>query len=206
MQETLIALYDNIDHVYLTIVDLLNAGLTPAEIGVVVADISGDYSGMVSGDIKGEVSAGFGAMLQAMTKTDRSSLVVKTLPGIGTAVIVGTLHTDDGHLSDVLSTFCVPPVEQDICLEAVRRGYILLTVTTRQDTAAIIEDLLKHQHPVDTEVLSQHWQHEGWRAFDAAATTYTADDTKHERRRHQLFAAKRTADKDATVKRYVVTG
>ncbi len=206
MQETLITLHDNVDHVYLTIVDLLNAGLTPAEIGVVVADISGDYSGMVSGDIKGEVSAGFGAVLQVMTNTDRASLTVKTLPGIGTAVIAGTLHTADSHPSDVLSTFCVSPAEQDIYLEAVRRGYVLMTVTTRQDTASIIEDLLKHHHPVDINLVSQNWQHGGWHAFDAAAATYTVDDTEHERRRYQLFAAERTADKGATVKRYVITG
>lgn len=93
--------------------------------------------------------------------------------GAAAGGVLGALK-DAGHSDEDAHVFA----------EGVRRGGTLVSVKTKDDETARIEQILQHHHGVDALTRGQDYRSAGWNSFDQSAAPYTADEVVRERQRY----------------------
>ncbi len=217
-QETLVAVYDNMDSATNTVADLTAAGFDPKNVSLVANNVTGHYAEGVE-NMTGSEGAGLGAVVGGVTGV-LAGLTAIVIPGIGpiiaagplaallggaTGAVVGaTAGAVTGGLTASLIDMGVPSDHADYYAESVRRGSCLLTVhANNDDEASIAMNILRHHHPIDTDRRVRQWREKGWQGFDSQAEPYNEQDLVTEGRMYHEDT--QSPPKDDTVRRYPPT-
>jgi stress response protein YsnF len=195
MAKTVVGLMDNMGEAQDVVRDLVSSGFDRESISLMTrTDEGADYrregedrtSGTGSGAAAG---AGTGAVIGGL-----AGLVVGltglAIPGIGWVAAAGPLAATlagagvgavAGGIIGALVNMGVPEEDAHYYAEGVRRGGILVTVSTDDAKAERAADVMRRHGAVDIEKRAEHWRSKGWQRFDEKSTPYTSDQIARER-------------------------
>lgn len=193
-KETILALYDSLEHANLAVRDLLSNGFERSNIGLAVYDREKAQMTQSDIDVSGEEGAGFGALVGGLTGLV-AGLTAILVPGVGPVIAAGPLAAILGGATGVaigtaagavtggitasLINLGVPEDYAGYYAEAVRRGSALVTITTENRVSEAMSVLRQH-NPMDIERRAFQWRKHGWQGFDPMADPYTAVDLAKE--------------------------
>jgi uncharacterized membrane protein len=194
MNETIVALYDDLERAHAAVQELLDNAFTRNDISVVMSDAARQYYSqygeapvMLEDVAKG---AGGGALLGGMTGL-LVGLAALVVPGVGpvlaagpiAAALVGTgVGAAAGGIVGVLADLGLRSEHSQAYAEAVRRGGILVAVRGLGEHAGRARAILSRHDPLDLDSHVSSWREQGWDGFDIAAGP------------HEAQAMQRTAD------------
>jgi len=196
---TIVALYDSMEHARQAVQALKNAGFNSADISLVANDISGEYSrdltktdstadGAATGATAGAIIGGLGGLLIGL-----GALVI---PGIGpvlaagplaaavTALVGAGVGAAAGGLLGALVDLGIPEEEAGYYAEGVRRGGALLTARVDDNRVGDAQRILQGYNPVNITERATEWKKAGWTGYTKDAKPYTAEQIKMERSRY----------------------
>lgn len=216
MNETILAVYDNLDTAHAAVRDLTGIGFDRADIGVAARDYSSADWGHTD-DVSGAEGSGFGALVGGLTGVVMG-LTAITIPGIGAIIAAGPLAAAlgaatggaigavagaaTGGLIASLVDLGVPDEDAETYAEHVRRGGALVSVTVRDESQVqTAMDIMNRYYPVDIDRRATQWKAKGWSGFDSMADPYTAEELAAER---QGYASDERAGEEYPVRRYPI--
>jgi uncharacterized protein (TIGR02271 family) len=195
MAKTVVGLMDSISEAQDVVRDLVASGFDRDAIGImtrkdeesgVVTEREETTSGTGSGAAKG---AGAGAAVGGI-----AGLVVGltglAIPGIGPIVAAGPLAATlagagigavAGGIIGALTNMGVPEEHAHYYAEGVRRGGVLVTVSTDDTSADRAAEVMRRHGAVDIDKRAEHWRSTGWERFDETAPPYRAEQIASER-------------------------
>ncbi|EMG35749.1 hypothetical protein PCS_03576 [Desulfocurvibacter africanus PCS] len=88
---------------------------------------------------------------------------------------------DARNARDDLTSMGIPADHADYYLEGVRRGGVLITVSTDDDSADRAADIMHRKGAIDIDRRSEQWKATGWKRFDERAAPYTTEEIARER-------------------------
>jgi hypothetical protein len=189
---TLSALYDAYGDAAGAVGDLEAAGISTADISVLVNNQHG-HSETSNAGTGAEAGAGVGAVVGGGAGV-LAGLGMLAIPGIGPVVAAGWLiaalagaaagagvGAAAGGIVGSMTTSGVPEDHAQVFAEGVRRGGALVSVRAQPDKVELIRSVLNRHSPVDPVTRGAAYRKAGWRAFDETATQYTAADAERER-------------------------
>ena len=174
MTKTVIGLYDDLADAQRAIQELLTNGFIGDEINVVANKATGDTT----------AASTQGAIIGSLAE-----LTSVTIPGIGPTVAAGPLFSSraaekDGTRTNLLDVFLnagVPWERSHYYAEGIRRGGALVIVRPPDHMAVRAVQIIHHYGPVDVDQRARQWRENGWRGFDAEASSYSKADIERER-------------------------
>jgi len=202
---TLSRLYDDYTTAYKVMKDLEAAGVLASEISIVASNADNWYAtkkhdrdrdgvddraeGAATGATIGAATGGLAGLL--------AGFGLLAIPGIGPVVAAGWLASTAtvaaagglaGGLIGALSEAGMSEEDAHVYAEGVRRGGTLLTVRVSPEQRPRIEAILDRSS-VNIWDRGMEYRKAGWKSFDPAAPSYTADQVQRERERYRRNAA-----------------
>jgi hypothetical protein len=176
MDKTIVGLYDSLSVARDVVGDLIGLGFTREGISLAMEDPSGEYARFLEAEDETsdvEAGAGMGAVIGSLAGllVGLSALVV---PGAGPLVIAVPLLSAllgagagavSGGLMGALVDMGVPEGEAVIYDEGVRRGSVLVVVTTSEARAEDAERVMERPGAIDVAERVSQWEGEGWSAL-----------------------------------------
>jgi hypothetical protein len=193
---TIVATYRNIDEAQKVLTDLVNAGFDRADISLVASDAEGRYQNLAKRtDVTDpdDVTAGEGALvggLEGGLIGFALGLGALAIPGIGPVLAFGPLiggligagtGAVTGGLVAGLIDMGVDETNANTYAEAVRRGYVLLTVHAPEGRENEARAILDRYSPVDIDDRANDWRSQGWSRHDLNAKPLTTRELETER-------------------------
>jgi len=189
---TLSALYDAYNDAAGAVGDLEAAGISTADISVLVNNLhnhpetSNAGTGAEAGASVGAVVGGGAVVL--------TGLGMLAIPGIGPVVAAGWLiaalagaaagagvGAAAGGIIGSMTTSGIPEDHAQVYAEGIRRGGALVSVRAQPEKVELIRSVLNRHSPVDPDTRGTTYRSAGWRAFDETAAPYIAADAERER-------------------------
>ena len=206
MTITLTRLYDDFPTANKVMHELEAAGIRASEISIVASNADNWYSanksidrdharvddrteGAATGATIGAATGGVAGLL--------AGLGLLAIPGLGPVVAVGWLASTAavaaaggvaGGIIGALTEAGVSEEDAHVYAEGVRRGGTLLTVRVSEVDRARIESILDRS-AVNIWDRGMAYRTSGWKSFDPAATSYSADQVRKERELYRKNAA-----------------
>ena len=167
--QTITRLYDNHAVAVEVVQQLEAAGLSHSDISLVSNDAEGRYSnvrptGTATGLTSGDPDQG-------------------AATGAGTGASLGTALGGGAGLLGSLTGAGVSEADAHVHAEGVRRGGTLVTVRADETLAARVSSVLDGRTPVDLTTRRTEYEAAGWKGYDPAAASYTAEQVTTERTR-----------------------
>jgi hypothetical protein len=162
IMKTVIGLFDSLSEAQSVVRDLIAAGFSRDDIGLIASDATGEWSRykaptlegaaptskeMGTGVGTGTVVGGLGGLFVGLTEL--------AIPGIGWVAAAGTLATTligagvgaaVGGLHTAIDKLGVPKEQTGYYAEAVRRGGTLVSVRVPEDQVDEAEEIMKRHH------------------------------------------------------------
>ena len=206
MTITLTRLYDDYPTAKKAMHELEAAGIRASEISIVASNADNWYSanksidrdharvddrteGAATGATIGAATGGVAGLL--------AGLGLLAIPGLGPVVAVGWLASTAavaaaggvaGGIIGALTEAGVSEEDAHVYAEGVRRGGTLLTVRVSEVDRARIESILDRS-AVNIWDRGMAYRTSGWKSFDPAAPSYSADQVRKERELYRKNAA-----------------
>jgi hypothetical protein len=212
MTTTVSRLYDEYTDAQQAVTDLERAGISRDDISIVASNADNWYSDREGRDSSGRVDrdrdgtddraegagagAGIGAALGGAAGL-LAGLGLLAIPGIGPVVAAGWLASTAagavaggtaGGIIGALTQAGVSKEDADVYAEGIRRGGTLVSVRVADENRARAEAILDRS-AVDIRDRSAAYRKSGWSSFDPAASPYTADQVRAERKLYRRSAA-----------------
>ncbi|MGQ0593074.1 MAG: hypothetical protein ACT4QB_10605 [Gammaproteobacteria bacterium] len=182
--KTVVGLFDSLDEAQSATRDLITAGYSRDDIGLLASDATGEWSRyktsstpmstlegaaptseeMGSGVGTGTVVGGLGGLLVGLTAI--------AIPGIGWLAAAGTVATTllgasmgaaAGGLLTAVEKLGVPKDKTGYYAEAVRRGGTLVLVRLAEEQVDDAMAIMERHQAVDIEQRAEKWRAAGWR-------------------------------------------
>jgi len=203
---TLTRLYDDYTSATKVMLELEAAGIPASNISIVASNADNWYAPARSSDRDrdgiddGAGSAAVGATIGAATGGVAGLLAgvgLLAIPGLGPVVAAGWLASTAavaaagglaGGVIGALTDAGVSEEEAHIYAEGVRRGGTLLTVRVPDADRARAEAIVSRS-AVNIGERATAYRKSGWKSFDPAAPTYSAEQIRKERELHRRDAA-----------------
>jgi len=200
---TVVATYRNMSEAQKVLADLVNAGFDRDDISLVVSDVEGKYQDLANRtDVTDDdVTAGEGALiggLEGGLLGFALGLGALAIPGIGPIVAFGPLvgaligagtGAVTGGLAASLIDSGIDETDAHTYAEAVRRGYVLLSVQTPDERVNEAKDIMNRYNVVDIDDRADYWRSQGWSSHDVKAKPFTSKDIEAE---HSYYGSKGT--------------
>ncbi len=186
--QTVSALFDTYAEATKAVHGLKDAGLTATDISLIAnspQDLTPDPDPVAKDSVAG---AELGAMLGAGGGL-LAGLGVVAIPGIGPvlaggwviATLAGALAgagigAAAGGLIGVLTDAGIPKSDAHVYAEGVRRGGALVSVRVPEERVDAAEEILAEAGSVNLEERRQHYEREGWTAFEDKPTPERVDE------------------------------
>jgi hypothetical protein len=206
MSTLVIALYEDLQQAREVVEELIEAGVSQEKISLTATDPDGACMGDLqphelepapasaaathegAGTRGGAVVGGLaGALL---------SLGAYVVPGARPLLAMGPVlallggaaaGAAAGAIVTALVDWGIPKEEADRYAEAVRRGCVLVAVTTSPEEAATASRIMDQFDIVDLERRSAYWRTEGWTALDPDADYYTREQIDEEQAHYTIY-------------------
>ncbi|MGH8579390.1 MAG: hypothetical protein ACREVK_04420 [Gammaproteobacteria bacterium] len=192
--KTMVGLFDSLPEAQSAIRDLITAGYSRDDIGLLAGDATGEWSRykastlegaarmstlegaaptseeIGSGVSTGTVVGGLGGLLVGLTEL--------AIPGIGWVAAAGTLATTllgagvgaaAGGLFTAVEKLGVPEDKTGYYAEAVRRGGTLVFVRLAEEQVDEAMAIMERHQAVDIEERAEEWRARGWTPLKEAA-------------------------------------
>ena len=174
--KTVIGLFDRVSEAQSVVRDLIGAGFSRDEIGLLASDATGEWSRCKASTLEGAAPTseeigtgvstgtavgGLGGLLVGLGLTEFA------IPGIGWVAAIGTFATTlagagvgaaVGGLHTAIDKLGVPKEQAGYCAEAVRRGGTLVSVRVPEDRVDEAEEIMKRHHAVDIDERAAEWR------------------------------------------------
>jgi stress response protein YsnF len=195
MAKTVVGLMDNMNEAQDVVRDLVSSGFDRESISIMTRSdereeyrteredrSSGAGAGAAAGAGTGAVIGGLAGLVVGLTGL--------AIPGIGWVAAAGPLASTlagagvgavAGGIIGALVNMGVPEEDAHYYAEGVRRGGILVTVSTEDAKAERAADVMRRHGAVDIEKRAAHWRKSGWQRFDEKSAPYTSDQISRER-------------------------
>lgn len=194
MPVNVVGLFDTVDQAQFAVRQLLANGFNSADISVVAADPSGTVrreivqesgdmvsEGAVSGATSGILVGGLVGLLvgaTVLTVPPAGLLIAGPLAGFLTGAGVGMVS---GGILGALIGLGIPEEEAHIYAESVRRGSMLVSVSTTEASRLIVEQILGQAGAVNVAERRAAYRQLGFSAYDPNAPIYTPEQVAAER-------------------------
>ena len=185
--KTIVGLFDTYHQAESTVGDLEGAGYSRDRISIVAGKSAGEDASADAARSRGAArnenvaeGAGTGAIIGGVTGGAAgliASLAGLAIPGIGPVLAVGPIMATltgagvgavAGGLVGALQTSGVPGEHARYYAEGVRRGGTLVTVTTDDDEAERVMEIMNLHHPVDIEDRAAVWGRTAFAGTDSS--------------------------------------
>jgi len=211
---TVVATYQNMSEAQKVLTDLVNAGFDRDDISLVASDAEGRYQNLAkrSDVTDDDVTAGEGALiggLEGGLLGFALGLGALAIPGIGPVLAFGPLvgaligagtGAVTGGLAASLIDSGIDETDAHTYAEAVRRGYVLLSVHTPDERVNEAKTIMNRYDVVDIDDRADYWRSEGWSSHDVKAKPFTSKDIETE---HSYYGGKGTTELErGTVRTY----
>jgi uncharacterized membrane protein len=132
--------------------------------------------------------AGIGAAIGGVGGLLQSAAGAIAVPVIGPILAAGPIvaaltgagiGAAAGGLIGALTESGVPEDEAKYYAEGVRRGDVLVTVTTDNTYADTVSDILDRHNAVDVDDRVQSWKQRGWSGYSSESTPYTEEELRN---------------------------
>lgn len=180
MNNTMVAIYDDIVVARQVVEDLVKADFARSSISLITNDANNQYSHFLDKDyapredaVTAGEGAGFGAVVGALTGI-LVGVAALTIPGIGLAIAAGPIVAGltgvvagavTGGVVGALVKSGVAEDEAPYYAEGIRRGGTLISVETSDTLRA--RDIMNRQGSVNIHERFNLWQRDGWKGFNA---------------------------------------
>lgn len=194
---TVVGTYRNMSEAQKVLTDLVNAGFERDDISLVTSDAEGRYKNLADRkDVThtDDVTAGEGALIGGLEGGligFALGLGALAIPGIGPIVAFGPLvggligagtGAVTGGLTAGLIDSGVDETDAHTYAEAVRRGYILLSVHAPDERVDEAKSILSRYDVVDIDDRADYWRSQGWSGHDVKAKPFTREEVEAEHR------------------------
>jgi uncharacterized membrane protein len=211
---TVVATYRNMSEAQKVLTDLVNAGFDRDDISLVASDVEGRYQNLANRTdvVDEDVTAGEGALiggLEGGLLGFALGLGALAIPGIGPVLAFGPLvgaligagtGAVTGGLAASLIDSGIAETDANTYAEAVRRGYVLLSVQTPDERVNEAKTLMNRYDVVDIDDRADYWRSEGWSSYDVKAKPFTSKDVEAE---HSYYGGKGATELErGTVRTY----
>jgi uncharacterized membrane protein len=195
--------------------DLVKAGFVRDDISLVVSDAEGKYQNLANRtDVTDDdVTAGEGALiggLEGGLLGFALGLGALAIPGIGPILAFGPLvgaligagaGAVTGGLAASLIDSGIDETDAQTYAEAVRRGYVLLSVNAPDERVDEAKALMNRYDVVNVEDRADAWRSQGWSGYDEKAKPLTSKDIEAE---HSYYGSKGTTSGTTALERGTV--
>jgi len=179
MAKTVAALFENSSEAYGAVKELLEHGFAHDDISVMTHDATSSddvvtdddsVSGIAGGAGIGAALGGVGGLVLGLTAL--------AVPGVGPVIAAGPIAAAlvgagvgaaAGGLIGALIDIGIPEDHAHYYGEGMRRGGVLVTVATKDETAERAESILLRHNPIDLSSRAEEWRKSGWSRFDPEA-------------------------------------
>jgi uncharacterized membrane protein len=206
---TVVGTYRNMSEAQKVLTDLVNAGFDRDDISLVTSDAEGRYQNLANRKdvVDDDVTAGEGALIGGLEGGligFALGLGALAIPGIGPIVAFGPLlggligagtGAVTGGLTASLIDSGVAETDAHSYAEAVRRGYVLLSVHAPDERVDEAKSILNRYDVVDIDDRADQWRSQGWKGYDANAKPFTSKDIETE---HSSYGSKATTGASIT--------
>jgi uncharacterized membrane protein len=211
---TVVATYRNMSEAQKVLTDLVKAGFDRDDISLVVSDAEGRYQNLANRTdvVDDDVTAGEGALiggLEGGLLGFALGLGALAIPGIGPVLAFGPLvgaligagaGAVTGGLTASLIDSGIDETEAQTYAEAVRRGYVLLSVHAPDERVNEAKAIMNRYDVVDIDDRADYWRSQGWTSHDVKAKPFTSKDIEAE---HSYYGGKGTTELErGTVRTY----
>ena len=190
--KTVIGLFDSLSEAQGVARDLIAAGFSRDDIGLIASDATGEWSRYKASTLEGAaptseelgtgvstgtVVGGLGGLLVGLTEF--------AIPGIGWVAAAGTLATAlvgagvgaaVGGLHTAIDKLGVPKEQTGYYAEAVRRGGTLVSVRVLEEQVDEAMEIMKRHHAVDIDERAAEWRASGWTPYNETAGAYSKNE------------------------------
>jgi len=202
--QTVVGLFDDMSDAQRAVTQLESTGISGSDINIVAGNESGRYDNYTGGTDAGSVAkgaaggAGAGAAIGGGLGLV-AGLTALAIPGFGpiiaagpiaAALTGGAIGAAAGGMIGGLRKAGVPEHHANMYAEGVRRGHVLVTVSTTEDLADRAADILDSAGARDVEEKSREWGSPsgdsmlGLHDTSTPSTNMRLDDTSHRRTLH----------------------
>jgi hypothetical protein len=191
MARTIVGLFDTHMEAQQAVNDLTASGVARDAISIVTSDARGEYATSVGGSQAGEgavAGAASGGVLGGLLGL-LVGVGALAIPGIGPVVAAGPLAAAlgtagatavagagigaaSGGLLGALMGAGIPEEEAHVYSEGVRRGGILVTVSTDSLADSAVTTIMRRNGAVDIDARGAEWRRSGWDRFNPDADPY----------------------------------
>jgi uncharacterized membrane protein len=206
---TVVATYRNMSEAQKVLTDLVNTGFDRDDISLVVSDTEGRYQNLANRTdvVDDDVTAGEGALiggLEGGLLGFALGLGALAIPGIGPIVAFGPLvgaligagtGAVTGGLAASLIDSGVDEADAHTYAEAVRRGYVLLSVHAPDERVDEAKAVMNRYDVVDIDDRADYWRSQGWTSHDVKAKPFTSKDIEAE---HSYYGSQATTGASVT--------
>jgi uncharacterized membrane protein len=177
MSQTTVALFNDLGNAENAVNELLASGFTRDDISIVAnREVCGPNVGPVT-NIGADSRVGTGAAVGGLAGFVAGILAL-AIPGIGPILAAGPLTAAfagagvgaaAGGLVGALRRVGVSDQDTGEFCEAIRRGGVLVTVSSSDVDAQRAEEILERHGAVDLHAAAARWRERGWTGFDPNA-------------------------------------
>lgn len=206
---TVVGTYRNMSEAQKVLTDLVNAGFERDDISLVTTDVDGQYQSQANRtDVVGDdVTAGEGALIGGLEGGligFALGLGALAIPGIGPILAFGPLvgaligagtGAVTGGLAASLIDSGIDETDAHTYAEAVRRGYVLLSVHSTDERGDEAKAIMNRYDVVDIDDQASQWKSQGWTGYDEKAQPFTSKDIEAE---HSAYSSKATTGASVT--------
>lgn len=182
--KSVLALFNTFTDAQQAVETVVNSGVDRSDVSMIANDAGGNYQ-VYKGDYKegdATASGAVGGAAVGGTIGLLAGLGALAIPGIGPVVAAGPLLSAllgagvgaaTGGLAGALVDTGVSQEDAHNYSEGVRRGGTLISVTTSDEHADTVANLLNSSGAVDVRARAEDWRDRGWTGHDVNADPLT---------------------------------
>lgn len=182
MPRTTAALFKDLGNAEQAVNELAANGFARDDISLMAnKEVCGPHIGPVE-DIGTDARIGTGAAIGSVAGF-ATGILALAIPGIGPVLAIGPLAAGlagagigavAGGAIGALKRMGVPEKDAGDFCEAIRRGGVMVAVTSSDADAPRAEEIMERHGAVDLETATAQWRERGWTGFDPHAQPVTA--------------------------------
>ncbi len=192
MSELISHLFDDRSQANSAVVALERAGFKRDDISVLARGEDGEPT---TDDMSDSSATGNGATMGMVAGAGvgiLASIGAIAIPGIGPLVAAGILATTvaaagagavTGGIVGALIEYGFSEDDANVYSEAVRRGSVLVSVTTTPARASEAMAIMRDHGAVDADSRRKQFEATGWKGYDPKAPPFSSEEAERERRR-----------------------